>query len=189
MKRMADVSNISAITREFENGFDELGDLKDPNSIDSRVVPRGVEVYEINGPLFFGVADRLKDVLAGIERAPKVFIIRMRKVPSIDASGLHALAEFHAKCRRGGAILLLSGVHAQPLVAFVRSGFNEVVGSDNMFGNIDDALNRARELLGLPHQSAPGVAKPEVAREREKPASAESATKLQDASTGSGTGA
>jgi len=166
MKQMADVSNVSAITREFTNGEDELGELKDPNSIDQRHVPAGVEVYEITGPFFFGVADRLKDVLHRMERPPKVFILRMRKVPVIDASGIHALDEFHQKCRRDGTVLLLSGVHAQPLVAFVKSGFIDVVGSDNMFGNLDDALNKARGLLGLPTEAAPETAIPEVARER-----------------------
>jgi sulfate permease, SulP family len=186
MKRMADVSNISAIKREFENGFDELAELKDPNAIDSRVVPSSVEVYEINGPLFFGIVDRLKDVFARIERTPKIFILRMRKVPSIDASGLHALAEFHTKCVRGGTVLLLSGVHAQPLVAFVRSGLSDAIGSENMFGNIDDALNRARELLGLPHQPRPGAARPEVAREREKLATSGSPTTPPGVSTDPG---
>jgi SulP family sulfate permease len=164
MKRMADVSNVSAIAREFENGED-LAELKDPNSINSRDVPPGVDVYEINGPFFFGVADRLKDVLRTLERPPQVFILRMRKVPWIDATGLQALKEFHAKCRRDGALLLLSGVHAQPLFAFTRSGFGDVVGSENMFGNIDDALNRAREHLGLPRKLRPPTAQPEVARE------------------------
>lgn len=169
MKQMADVSNVSAITREFTNGEDELAELKDPNSIDRRHVPHGVEVYEINGPLFFGVADRLKDVLHGLERPPRVFILRMRKVSVIDASGIHAVEEFLDKCRRDGTVLLLSGVHAQPLVAFTRSGFTDVIGSHNMFGNIDDALNKARTLLSLPAEPAPEAAIPEVARERPAP--------------------
>jgi SulP family sulfate permease len=166
MKRMADVSNISAITREFDDGDDELAELKDPNAISSRDVPPGVEVYEINGPFFFGVADRLKDILHNLERPPKVFILRMRRVPSIDATGMHSLDEFHDKCKRDGTLLLLSGVHAQPLFAFTRSGFIDVVGSENMFGNLDDALNRAREFLGLPPKSRPATALPEVAREQ-----------------------
>jgi SulP family sulfate permease len=87
-------------------------------------------------------------------------------VSAIDATGLHALAQFHARCQRQGTTLLLSGVHAQPLVAFVRHGFDEVVGSGNMFGNFDDALNRARELVGLPHEPPPGGTPPEVARDR-----------------------
>jgi SulP family sulfate permease len=167
MKRMAEVSNIQAITREFENNDDalELGQLKDPNSVLTRDVPSGVEVYEINGPFFFGVADRLKDTLQQIERPPKVFILRMRRVPAVDATGLHALEEFHAKCRRQGTTLILAGVHAQPLVAFTRVGFTDQVGSDNMTENLDDALDRARELLGLPVVPHPPSSAPEVARQ------------------------
>ena len=165
MKQMADVSNISTITREFADD-DALAELKDPNAINRRDVPAGVEVYEIAGPFFFGVADRIKDVLHRLERPPKVFILRMRKVSVIDASGIHALEEFHQKCQRDGTRLLLSGVHAQPLVAFTRCGFTDVIGSQNMFGNLDDALNEARAQLGLPSERAPASAVPEVARDR-----------------------
>ena len=170
MKRMAEVSNISAITREFgdgdEEGDEELGELKDPNAVANRELPPGVEVYEINGPLFFGVADRLKDTLRTLERPPRVFVLRMRRVPAIDATGLHALEEFHEKCRRQGTALLLSGVHAQPLVAFHRARFDERLGPDSMFGSLDDALDRAREIVGLPPADRPSDAAPEVARDR-----------------------
>ncbi|MFZ5831732.1 MAG: SulP family inorganic anion transporter [Planctomycetota bacterium] len=165
MKQMADASSVQAIAKEAEIG-DELAYLKDPNSVDSREVPAGVEVYEVNGPLFFGTADRLQGVFRALLRPPKIFILRMRKVATIDASGLHALEEFHAVCRRHGTTLLLSGVHAQPLVAFIRAGFGDVIGTQNLFGNIDDALNRAREILGLPPKEKPPTAVPEVARER-----------------------
>jgi SulP family sulfate permease len=166
MKRMADVSNVSAITRELESPDDDTDSSRDPNSIARRDLPKGVEVYEINGPFFFGVADKLQDTLRGLERPPKVFILRLRRVPAIDATGLHALEEFHHKCRRQRTALLLSGVHAQPLFAFVRTGFDEVVGKENIFGNIDDAVSRARELLGLPPRPGPAGAYSEVARER-----------------------
>ena len=109
----------------------------------SRELPPGVEVYEINGPLFFGVADRLQDTLRMLERPPRVFVLRMRRVPAIDATGLHALEEFYEKCRRQGTVLLLSGVHAQPLVAFHRARFDDRLGSDSMFGSLDDALDRS----------------------------------------------
>ena len=168
MKRMADVSNISAITREFDERDEELGDLKDPNAVANRTLPKGVEVYEVNGPLFFGVADRLKDTLATLERPPKVFILRMRRVPAVDASGIHALEEFHAKCQRQGTVLLLSGVHAQPLIAFTKVRFNETLGPNTMFGSLDEALDRAREILGLPPAERPDEAEPEVARDRVK---------------------
>lgn len=145
MKRMADVSDVHVITDELRNGQEEHDD---PDSISLREVPHGVEVYEINGPFFFGVADRLKDTLRGIERRPKVFIIRMRRVPAIDATGLHALEEFHDKCRREGIALLLSGVQAQPSRAFTKAGFDNVIGNDRMFGHIDEALAKARDVLG-----------------------------------------
>ncbi|MCE9552064.1 MAG: sulfate permease [Planctomycetes bacterium] len=171
MKRMADVSTINAIRQELEDGADDLAELKDPNALITRKVPPGVEVYEINGPFFFGVADRLKDTLSGLERPPQVFILRMRRVPSIDASGMHALKEFYEKCHRQGTTLLLSGVHAQPLFVFTKYRFKEVIGIDNMFGNIDDALNRARELMGLPTVSRPVTALSEVAREEDRESS------------------
>ena len=170
MKRMADVSNISALRAEFENGqddFESLGESKDPNALSRRQVPEGVEVYEINGPFFFGVADRLKDTLSRIEAPPKVFILRMRRVPAMDATGLHALREFHRKCQRQGTTLLLAGVHAQPLFVFMQMGFDKEIGRENMFENIDSALNRARKILGLPALERPADAVPEVARERQ----------------------
>jgi sulfate permease, SulP family len=147
MKRMVEVSNVGAIRDEIEESGSEFGDLADPNSITRRDVPTGVEVYEINGPFFFGVADRLKDTLGSLERPAKVFILRMRRVPAVDATGMHALDEFHDKCRRQGMQLLLSGVHAQPIFAMEKFGLIEKIGQQNMLGNIDDALKRAREII------------------------------------------
>ncbi len=164
MKRMADIGGVSSLTREAADGAD-AGELKDPNAISRRRIPPGVEVYEIDGPFFFGVADRLKDTLAQIERPPRVFILRMRRVPHIDATGLHALDEFHDKCRRQGTVLLLGGVHAQPLFEFVKTGFDVKVGLENIFENLDDAMSAARKILGLAPEPPPGHA-PEVARER-----------------------
>ena len=152
MKRMSDVSNVSAITKEFGAASEEMeetiSDLKDPESVSRADVPRGVEVYEIAGPFFFGVADRLKDTLNQFERPPKVFVLRMRKVPAIDATGLHALREFHGKCKRQGIRLLLSGVHAQPLFAICQVGLDKEVGVENMFETLHDALVAARGVVG-----------------------------------------
>lgn len=167
MKRMADVSGIRDIAGTDEPPDTDLAEMKDPNAITRRDVPPNVEVYEINGPFFFGVADRLKDILRGLERPPKVFILRMRRVPAIDATGLHALKEFHHKCQVQGTQLLLAGVHAQPLMAFIQVGFDRVVGMENMFENIDNALNKARAITGWPPQEKPATAVPEVAREVE----------------------
>lgn len=166
MKRMSEVSNISAITQEFNDVDDDLATQKDPNAIARREVPPGVEVYEINGPFFFGVADRLQDTLRGLERPPKVFILRMRRVPAMDATGLHALEEFHKKCHHQGTTLLLAGVHAQPLMLLIQTEFDKVIGMQNLFENIDNALNRARKIVGYPPEQRPSDAATEVAREQ-----------------------
>ncbi len=81
MKRMTEVTNVGAIRDELEDQPDDLTNQFDPNSIDKRDIPAHVEVFEINGPFFFGVADRLKDTLKSLERPPRVFILRLRRVP------------------------------------------------------------------------------------------------------------
>jgi SulP family sulfate permease len=164
MKRMSEVTAVSVLQEEAKDLSDGIGDLKDPNAIATRRVPRGVEVYEINGPFFFGVADRLKDTLRTLERPPKVFILRMRRVPAIDASGMHALDEFFDKCHRQHTVLLFAGVHAQPLFAMTQYGLIEKFGESNMFENLDDALKRAGEIVGI-HTPTPPTHEPEVARE------------------------
>ena len=153
MRRMAEVSTVTAVRQELADAPAGIGSLKDVREITPADVPRGVEVYEIDGPFFFGVADRLKDTLNQVERPPKVFVLRMRRVPHIDATGLHALAEFHAKCRRQGTRLLLSGVHAQPLFAFARAGFDRVVGAESMFETVDEALAEAGRLAARPENA------------------------------------
>jgi SulP family sulfate permease len=164
MKRMAEVTNVGTLREDLDDA--ENSNLEaDPNSLNLREVPAHTEVFEITGPFFFGVADRLKDTLRGLERPPKVFILRMRRVPAIDASGMHALDEFYQKCKRQGTTLLLAGVHAQPMFALAKYGLLDRVGEENMFGNVDDALNRAREMEGVAQQEKPSGAIPEVARE------------------------
>jgi sulfate permease, SulP family len=168
MKRMSEVTSLAGLREEIDetSSAGEFPELSDPNSILRRDVPPGVEVYEINGPFFFGAADLLKDTMMGLDLPPRVIILRMRRVPAIDATAMHALDEFAAKCARQGTALLLSGVHAQPIFAMMRYGLVDRIGEENLFGNIDDALNRARELLHLPPQPRPQEALPEVARER-----------------------
>ena len=163
MKRMSEVTNVTALTREFEDEGDQYA--TDPNGVRHRIVPKGVEVYEVNGPFFFGAAETFKDTLGQIAKKPKVLIIRMRNVPAIDSTGLHALKDVVHRTRRDGTLVLLSDVHTQPLVALGRSAVLEDVGEENLFGNLDDALDRAREHLGLPPADHPVFAVPTVARE------------------------
>jgi len=166
MKRMTDVTNVGNLREELDESGDEFADLIDPNSMSRRVLPASTEVYEINGPFFFGVADRLKDTLRQLERPPRVFILRMRRVPAVDATGMHALGEFYGKCRKQGTVLLLSGVHSQPVYAMTQYGLVDKIGLENMHVNIDEALNHAREIVGEPPQPRPDDALPEVKREK-----------------------
>ncbi len=144
MRRMAEVSTVSEITDEIDRQDD---DEDDPDATAKKDVPADVDVFEINGPFFFGVADRLKDVLRQQQPPPKVFILRMRKVPAIDASGMQALREFHRKCQRQGITLILSGVHSQPHEALENNGLLDQIGDENVKSHIDLALDRAREVL------------------------------------------
>jgi SulP family sulfate permease len=164
MRRMAEVTNISVLTHEFRDPVDDFE--RDPNAVRRRVVPPGVEVYEITGPFFFGAAETLRERLGRIAANPKVLILRMRHVPAIDSTGLHALRELVTRRRRAGTLVILSDVHAQPVVALERSGMYDALGEDNIQGNIDDALNRARAHLGLAPMPRPGFATATVAREK-----------------------
>jgi SulP family sulfate permease len=92
-------------------------------------------------------------------------VLRMRHVPAIDSTGLNALRDLIRRCEREGTRVLLSDVHAQPVVALERSGLYQELGEDNVTGNIDDALNQARRHLGLPPEPVPDFARPTVARE------------------------
>ncbi len=154
MKRMAEVSEVIDIAKELADTNGEVGEMDDPDGVGMKQIPHGAEVYEITGPFFFGVADRLKDVLREVEPPPQVFILRMRKVPAIDATGIHALDEFQEKCRRQGTALLLSGVSAPVREAMARTGLFADLLSANVLENIDAALARSRALLNPGEPSA-----------------------------------
>ena len=163
MRRMAEVTNISVLTHEFTDPIDDFE--HDPNAVRRRAIPEGVQVYEITGPFFFGAAETFKDRVSRIAGKPKVLILRMRHVLAIDSTGLHALRELVQRSRREGILVVLSDVHAQPVVALERSGLYDDLTEENVHGNIDDALNRARQHLGLPPLAPPAGATPTVARE------------------------
>lgn len=146
MRRMADVTQVGYITSMMEDEEDTSD--QDPNSIKRYTVPKGVEVFEVNGPFFFGAADRFKHVLSLIVKRPKVLILRVRTVLSLDATALRALEEVYEQTRRDDGVLMLAGVHAQPLFAMDRTGFLDKVGVDNVFENVNDALKAARTVVG-----------------------------------------
>jgi SulP family sulfate permease len=114
---------------------------------------------------FFGAAEKFKETITDIRRAPKVLVIRMRNVPAIDSTGLNALRDVVLRFRGAGTRVILSDVHAQPMVALQRSALGDELPEGDLVGNIDDALNAARVHLGLAPVSAPAFAVPTVARE------------------------
>ncbi|MEP6571387.1 MAG: sulfate permease [Gemmatimonadota bacterium] len=162
MKRMAEATNVSAVTREFDEREE---DADDPNDVRRREIPRGVEIYEIDGPFFFGAAETFKEALSTVAGKPKVLIIRMRRVPVIDSTGLHALEDVVKRSQRDGVMIILADVHSQPVMTITNSSLYDSLGEENVTGNIDDALNRARLFLGLSTEERPAFATPTVARE------------------------
>lgn len=162
MQRMAQLSNVGVITKELADRDEE----DDPNTIVTRKVPDGVEVFEISGPFFFGAASKFREAMHIVEKAPKIRIIRMRSVLTIDATGLNMMRELLKDCKKSETRLILSGVHAQPLFALQQYGLYDDIGEEHIFGNIDDALDHAREILGLPKIGRQQNFVPTVQREK-----------------------
>jgi SulP family sulfate permease len=169
MHRMAAVTEVSVLDRELDDDdIVEGGDIyaRDANGLRHWDVPPGAEVYEINGPFFFGAAETFKDTIARVAGKPKVLIIRMRDVLALDSTGMYALKDVVHRSRKDGTAVLLSDVHMQPLVALTGSPILDEIGRENLFGNLGDALSRARALLGLPEAPRPEGTGPTVRRER-----------------------
>jgi SulP family sulfate permease len=152
MKRMAEVTQIEEITSEIRDSDatddpDEMTHVHNRKRIvGGREIPKGVEIYQVNGPFFFGAADKLKDVMSEIAKPPKVFILRMHHVPAIDATGIHALEQMARKCRGQGTTLILTEMRQQPLRAIVRAHKLELFGRRNLAKTLDIALERAQEI-------------------------------------------
>src|SRR5690606_7466997 len=117
------------------------------HSIAGKDIPREVLVFRVFGPVFFGAIDKLETALQGARRKPKIYILRMRKVPALDASGITALETLYAKIRKNGRHLILSGLPPKPVAVLRNAGFIDKIGVENVCQNIDDSLKRAREIL------------------------------------------
>ena len=149
MKRMSDFSKTIQLTNLFRENGAEFPERTDPEAISNKNVPAHVQVYEIDGPFFFGAADMLQDVLSNLQTQPKVFILRMRHVPIIDASGMHALKEFYYRCQKSHIQLLLSDIHGHLQLVLRKFGMNQLIGDQNIFPDINSALVRADQILSL----------------------------------------
>ena len=133
MKRMSDETSV--------NGWKYIDPDTDEDGIDLKVVPKDVRVYEISGPLFFGVADKIPEI--SLKDYTRCLILRMRAVPSLDSTALNALESLHVKCKEQGVRLIFSHVNEQPLQVMVKSGFYDAVGEENFCAHIDEALEKS----------------------------------------------
>jgi SulP family sulfate permease len=140
MRRMASLATVRQVPSEMLE--EEAGD-----DLQTQLVPRGVDVYEINGPFFFGAAETFKETLALVSGKPKVLILRMRRVPVIDATGLHTLKDVVHRSRRDGTMVLLCEVQPQPLQALRRSVLIDEIGEEHVLPTLDAAIERATEEL------------------------------------------
>ena len=116
-----------------------------------RELPKSVRVYEINGPMFFGMTDRITDI--SVKEFTRYLIIRMRGVPSLDSSGMNALENLYEYCKENGVQLIISHANEQPMATMRHAGFVELVGVEHFRPNIDDAIAHARELVAADEQA------------------------------------
>ena len=145
MQRMAEVTDVRAVGTGLVEDEDE--DEDEPAQATAYVVPKGGEVFEISGPFFFGAAETFKDTVTRVAGKPKVLIIRMLRVPVMDATGLHALKDVVHRSRRDGTLVLLAEVQPQPLATLRRSVVVDEIGEENVCATMEEALARAREEL------------------------------------------
>lgn len=143
IRRMASVTNVSL----FSGGIEDDRAL-DPAEPWRLAIPRGVSVFEINGPFFFGAVEAFRETLDAISEQPRVLIIRMREVHALDSTGLHVLSDVVHRSRRAGSEVLLADVQPQPRAALAGSRLLDELGEANVHLDIDDALARAHELAG-----------------------------------------
>lgn len=144
MRRMSQVSNVDVITNDMKAS--EAKD--DPNATEKYSIPSGIEVFEISGPFFFGAAYKFKESMQFIEKPPKVLIIRMRFVPVIDATGLHALEEVFRQSDKLNTKFVLSGVQPAVMQEITKSGLLAEIGESNVLSHFAEALERAKQIAG-----------------------------------------
>lgn len=147
IKRSSETTQIMAVDEATETEGSH-------HSLVGKSIPEGVMIYRMMGSFFFGAVDKLESVLQREKREPEILILRMRKVVAMDATGLNALEDLYERLRRKGKHLILSAPHSNPTMVMEKAGFLERLGRANVAPHLDAALDRARELLGLPSMPA-----------------------------------
>lgn len=143
MKRVSEITDVKAVTDEINEESDMIKD-----NAEHLTIPEGVEVYEINGPYFFGAGNKFEEVMAAFGDRPKVRIIRMRKVPFVDSTGIHNLTNLCEMSHNEGIEVVLSGVCEKVHKQLEKARFYDILGSKNICSHINLALERANEIIG-----------------------------------------
>ena len=142
MKRMSETTDVKVIMDEIN----EESDISKGN-IEHLTIPEGVEVYEINGPYFFGAGNKFEEIMASFGDRPKVRIIRMRKVPFVDSTGIHNLTNLCEMSKNEGITIVLSGVSEKVHAQLQKARFYDILGEENICSHINLALERAKEIV------------------------------------------
>ena len=143
MKRVSEITDVKAVTDEINEESDMIKD-----NAEHLAIPEGVEVYEINGPYFFGAGNKFEEVMAAFGDRPKVRIIRMRKVPFVDSTGIHNLTNLCEMSHNEGIEVVLSGVCEKVHKQLEKARFYDILGNKNICSHINLALERANEIIG-----------------------------------------
>ena len=145
MRRMAETTDVKVISDEIDPE-EEQSDFQMGN-LEHLTIPEGVEVYEINGPYFFGAGNKFEDLMSTLgHKRPKVRIIRMRKVPFVDSTGIHNLTNLCLMSQSEGIQVVLSGVNPKVQAVLHKAGFDQMLGEENICSHINIALERAKQL-------------------------------------------
>ena len=148
MRRMAETTDVKVISQEI-NPEEESSDFQLGN-LEHLAIPDGVEVYEINGPYFFGAGNKFEEIMGALRhqrQKPRVRIIRMRKVPFVDSTGIHNLTNLCQMSQDEGIQVVLSGVNPKVEAVLHRAGFDAMLGQENICSHINEALDRARGMV------------------------------------------
>ncbi|WP_349239125.1 sulfate permease [Petroclostridium sp. X23] len=142
MKRMADVSNVNVMKMDASEEDDEAACSYEEESKKVQT-PEGVQIYEINGPFFFGAADKFLEAAGELGHKTKILIIRMRNVPSMDATALHAFKRMIHTCKHKKILILISGINQQPLNVLKKADVYDIIGEQYFFNRIEEAVQFA----------------------------------------------
>ena len=144
MRRMSETTDVKVISDEIDPNLES--ELSSGN-LEHLTIPQGVEVYEINGPYFFGAGNRFEEIMASFGDRPKVRIIRMRKVPFVDSTGIHNLTNLCIMSKKEGIHIVLSGVNEKVNSQLQKADFYKLIGEENICSHINIALERAKEII------------------------------------------